>query len=68
MEHSSKDLAKDLWDSLEKKYKIENVGTKKFIIGKFLDNKMVDSKTGISHVQEPQVLLHHIHVEKMELY
>ena len=41
---------KELWDSLDKKYKTEDAGPKKFIVGKFLDFKMVDSKTVLSQV------------------
>ncbi|RVW73229.1 Retrovirus-related Pol polyprotein from transposon TNT 1-94 [Vitis vinifera] len=59
--------AKELWDSLDKKYKIEDAGMKKFIVGKFLDFKMIDSKTVISQVQELQVILHEIHSEGMSL-
>ncbi|KAL6334035.1 hypothetical protein AAG906_000090 [Vitis piasezkii] len=59
--------AKELWDSLDKKYKTENAGMKKFIVGKFLDFKMIDSKTVISQVQELQVILHEIHYEGMSL-
>ena len=55
--------AKELWDSLDKKYKTEDVGLKKFIVGKFLDFKMVDSKTVLSQVQELQVVVHDIHAE-----
>ena len=58
---------KELWDSLEKKYKTENAGLKKFIVGKFLDFKMVDSKTVLSQVQELQVVMHDIHAEGMTL-
>ena len=36
--------SKELWASLLKKYKTEDAGTKKFVVGKFLDFKMVDSK------------------------
>ncbi|KAL0315722.1 UNVERIFIED_CONTAM: hypothetical protein Sradi_5450400 [Sesamum radiatum] len=43
--YSSATTAKALWESLEKKYKTEDAGLKKFIVGKFLDFKMVDSKT-----------------------
>ena len=43
--------AKELWDSLDKKYKTEDAGLKKFIVGKFLDFNMVDSKTVLSQVQ-----------------
>ncbi|KAK3036677.1 hypothetical protein RJ639_030246 [Escallonia herrerae] len=44
--------AKALWESLERKYKTKDAGSKKFVVGKFLDFKMVDSKTVISQVQE----------------
>ena len=47
--------AKELWDSLDKKYKTEDAGLKKFIVGKFLDFKMVDSKIVLSQVQELHV-------------
>ncbi|KAK3001410.1 hypothetical protein RJ639_022096 [Escallonia herrerae] len=57
--------AKALWESLERKYKTEDAGSKKFIVGKFLDFKMVDSKTVISQVQEFQLILHDIHAEGM---
>ena len=38
---------------------------KKFIMGCFLDYKMVDSKTVVNQVQELQVIVHEIHVEGM---
>ncbi|KAK3025021.1 hypothetical protein RJ639_044630 [Escallonia herrerae] len=57
--------AKALWESLERKYKMEDAGSKKFVVGKFLDFKMVDSKTVISQVQEFQLILHDIHAEGM---
>lgn len=59
--------AKKLWDSLEKKYKMKDGGTKKFIVGKFLDYKMIYSETVIGQVQELQVLLHDIYEKKMKL-
>ncbi|XP_057481970.1 uncharacterized protein LOC130768881 [Actinidia eriantha] len=59
--------AKELWESLDKKYKTEDAGMKKFIVGKFLDDKMVDSRTMISQVQELQVVIHDIHAEGMSL-
>ena len=49
------------------KYKTEDVGAKKFVMGRFLDYKMVDSKTVVSQVQEFQVILHEIHAEGMML-
>ena len=59
--------ARELWESLDKKYKTEDVGLKKFVVGKFLDYKMLDSKTLISQVQDLQVILHDIHAEGMSL-
>ncbi|KAK3035364.1 hypothetical protein RJ639_033648 [Escallonia herrerae] len=58
---------KALWESLERKYKTEDADSKKFVVGKFLDFKMVDSKTVISQVQEFQLILHDIHAEGMVL-
>ena len=43
--YSQVKTAKELWESLAKKYKIEDASMKKFIVGKFLDYKIVDSKT-----------------------
>ena len=51
----------ELWESLDRKYKSEDAGSKKFVVGWFLDYKMVDSKSVISQVQEIQVILHEIH-------
>ena len=58
---------RELWESLDKKYKTEDAGLKKFVVGKFLDYKMLDSKTVISQVQDLQVILHDIHAEGMSL-
>ena len=49
---------KELLDALEKKYKTEDAGMKKFIVAKFLDYKMIDSKTVVTQVQELQVIIH----------
>ena len=59
--------ARELWESLDKKYKTEDAGLKKFVVGKFLDYKMLDSKTVISQVQDLQMILHDIHAEGMSL-
>ncbi|KAL2457669.1 zinc knuckle (CCHC-type) family protein [Abeliophyllum distichum] len=64
--YSTMKTAKELWESLDRKYKIDDAWAKKFIVSRFLDYKMVDSKTVISQVQE-QVILHDIHVEGMVL-
>ena len=50
--YSAKKLAKELSESLDRKYKIEDAGANKFFVGSFLDFKMVDSKTMIRQVQE----------------
>ncbi|RVW26496.1 Retrovirus-related Pol polyprotein from transposon TNT 1-94 [Vitis vinifera] len=65
--YSDKKTAKELWESLDQKYKTEDAGAKKFVVGRFLDYKMVDSKTVVSQVQELQVILHEIHAEGMML-
>ncbi|GJU08223.1 retrovirus-related pol polyprotein from transposon TNT 1-94 [Tanacetum coccineum] len=59
--------AKKLWESLERKYKTEDAGTKKFVVVCFLDYKMVDSKNVITQGQDLQVLLHDIHAEGVTL-
>lgn len=40
----------ELWEMLEKMYRAEDVGLKKFIVGRFLDFKMVDTKSIVSQV------------------
>ena len=59
--------ARELWESLDKKYKTEDARLKKFVVGKFLDYKMLDSKTVIIQVQDLQLILHDIHAEGMSL-
>ncbi|XP_076903954.1 uncharacterized protein LOC143559171 [Bidens hawaiensis] len=59
--------AKELWESLDCKYNIEHTGTMKIVVARFLDYKMVDSKTLISQIQELQVILQDIHAEWMTL-
>ena len=58
---------RELWESLDRKYKTEDAEMKKFVVGRFLDYKMVDSKTIISQVQDLQVILHEIHAKGMVL-
>ena len=59
--------ARELWESLDRKYKTKDAGMKKFIVGRFLDYKMVDYKTIISQVQDLEVMLYEIHAEGMVL-
>lgn len=42
--YSSIKRTKTLWEVLDKKYKVEDVDMKKFIINNFLDFKMIDFK------------------------
>ena len=48
--YSMKKSTKEPWESINKKYKIEDASTKKFVVGRFLDYKMVDSKTEVSQL------------------
>ena len=66
--YSSVKTSKELWDALEKKYKTEDVGMKKFIVTKFLDYKMIDNKTVVTQVQELQVIIHDLLAEGINLF
>ncbi|KAI5353037.1 hypothetical protein L3X38_005929 [Prunus dulcis] len=57
--------AKELWESLEKKYRTEVAGTKKFVIGKFLNYKIIDSKSVVNQVEELQIIMHELRNENM---
>ncbi|XP_042414978.1 uncharacterized protein LOC122004111 [Zingiber officinale] len=65
--HCSIEMAKSLWESLERKYKTESAGLKKFIVGRFLDFKMLDSKSVTSQVQDMQLIMHDLDAEGMKL-
>ncbi|XP_073153970.1 uncharacterized protein [Henckelia pumila] len=65
--YSQDKASKDLWKSLEKKYRTEDAGMKKFIVGKFLNYKMIDFKSVLSQVQELQLLLHDFHADGMQI-
>ncbi|VFQ64310.1 unnamed protein product [Cuscuta campestris] len=58
-------LAKELWNSLNKKYQTEDAGTKKFIVGKMLDYKMVDSKSVVAQAEELTVIFNKCNEEKV---
>ncbi|XP_057506051.1 uncharacterized protein LOC130789338 [Actinidia eriantha] len=59
--------AKELWESLDRKYKIEGAASKKFIVGRFLDYVMLDTRSVMAQFQELQVLINEIKVEGMLL-
>ena len=56
-----------MWDALEKKYKSENVGSKMFVIGRFLDYRMVDTRSVVEQVEEFQMIVHSVIDEQMPL-
>ncbi|XP_070014514.1 uncharacterized protein [Nicotiana sylvestris] len=58
-------ISRELWNALEKKYKTEDAGLKKFVAAKFLDFKMIDGKSVIAQVQESQVIVHDLLAEGM---
>ena len=43
---------KEIWNTLEVKYKTEKVGTNKFIIQKYFDYKMFDNISILDQVHE----------------
>ncbi|XP_070002845.1 uncharacterized protein [Nicotiana sylvestris] len=55
--YSNMETSKELWIALEKKYKTEDAGLKKFAAAKYLDYKRVDIKSVIIQVQELQVII-----------
>ncbi|KFK26789.1 hypothetical protein AALP_AA8G293700 [Arabis alpina] len=57
--------SKELWDSLDKKYRSEDVGSQKNVVAKFENYKMVDSRPLMEQVDEVHKLLHEIHAEGM---
>ncbi|XP_069145700.1 uncharacterized protein [Solanum lycopersicum] len=57
--------SKELSDALEKKYKTKDDGMKKFIMAKFLDYKIIASKTVVTQIQKPQVIIHDLLAEGM---
>ena len=65
--YSTFKTARELWESLENKYKTEVVSSKKFVIGKFLNFKMSDAKSVVKQVEELQVIVHELDVEGMGL-
>lgn len=46
--YSSKKTTKELWQSFDQKYKFKDASAKKFVVGRFLTDNMVNLKTIIS--------------------
>ncbi|XP_075077906.1 uncharacterized protein LOC142164246 [Nicotiana tabacum] len=61
--YSVMETSKALWNALEKKYKTEDAGLKKFVAARLLDFKMIDIRSVITQVQELQVIVHDLLVE-----
>lgn len=59
--------AREIWESLDTKYKTEYACSKKFAVGKFLHFKMSDAKSVVKQVEELQILTHELEVEGMGL-
>ncbi|KAM1197334.1 hypothetical protein ACFX2G_009024 [Malus domestica] len=59
--------ANELWESLEKKYKIDDASSNKFVISKFLKYTMMASKSVISRVEEIQKLIYELHSKGWEI-
>ncbi|GJS60297.1 retrovirus-related pol polyprotein from transposon TNT 1-94 [Tanacetum coccineum] len=57
--------AREIWKSLEKKYRTQVACSKKFVVGKFLNFKMNDAKPIVKQVEELQIILHEMEVEGM---
>ncbi|XP_024963832.1 uncharacterized protein LOC112504107 [Cynara cardunculus var. scolymus] len=55
----------EIWESLDSKYKTEATCSKRFVVGKFLNYRMVDGKPVMKQVEELQVLSHELEVEGM---
>ncbi|XP_062100089.1 uncharacterized protein LOC133805961 [Humulus lupulus] len=65
--YSVKKTTKELWDSLDHKYKAKDDAAKKFLVGQFFNFKMGDSKDVISQVQDLHLIIHGIHAKGMVL-
>ncbi|GAV64739.1 UBN2_2 domain-containing protein [Cephalotus follicularis] len=59
--------AREIWTTLEFKYKAEEEGTNKYLIAKYFDFKMVDTKPVLEQVHELQVIVNKIHGRKIIL-
>uniref|UniRef100_A0A2N9HRF5 Uncharacterized protein n=1 Tax=Fagus sylvatica TaxID=28930 RepID=A0A2N9HRF5_FAGSY len=59
--------AKEIWDALKKKYSMEDAGFKKYVVGRFLDYKMVDEKPIMDQVHEYQHIVLEILAEGMKI-
>ena len=66
--YSSKRTTKELWESLDHMYGTKctkYMGAKLYIVGQFLDYKMVDSKAVTNQVEDLHAIIHEIHAQGM---
>ena len=54
--YSNARTARKLWKALDKKYKTEESGAKKYAVGRYLNSKIIDDKPIIPQVHELQTL------------
>ncbi|XP_022148559.1 uncharacterized protein LOC111017193 [Momordica charantia] len=59
------DTSRQLWEALDKKYKLEDAGTKKFLVRKFLDYKLIDTKLVINQLEELQIITSDLQSEEL---
>ncbi|GJY71916.1 hypothetical protein Tco_0475619 [Tanacetum coccineum] len=64
--HNEYNCRKEIWESLEKKYKTHVTCFKKFFVGKFLNFKMNDAKPVVKQVEELQIIVYEMEVEGMD--
>ena len=58
--YTSMKSPKEIWNTLEAKYKTEKVGMDKFIIQKYFDYKMLDNVSVLDQVHELQILVNEL--------
>ena len=65
--YTETESAKEIWNALENKYKTEEEGTKKFLIAKYFDFKMLDDKSILAQVHELQVIVNKLRAVKIDM-
>ena len=59
--YTSMKSPKEIWNTLEAKYKTEKIGTNKFIIQKYFDYKILDNISVLDQAHELQILVNKLH-------
>lgn len=59
--------AKSIWESLEKKYGVDDAGNRKYVTGKWLQFQMVDDKPILDQVHEYENLVADVLNEGMKM-